>query len=98
MTTVNHPAVPWVTCQQVGPEHFVCRCTVCGQQTGQASRAEGADHFAELHSAHESASSTHFGLGDFIAKLTGKVGLKPCSACERRRRQLNGLAPRVFRR
>ncbi len=98
MSTVSHPVVSWVLCQQVAAGVFVCQCTVCGQRMGQASSAAGADQFAELHSAHESASSTHFGLGDFIAKLTGKVGLKPCSACERRRRQLNGLAPRVFRR
>ncbi len=98
MATVNHPVVAWVSCQQLAQGIFVCRCTVCGQSMERASSAEGADHFAELHSAHESTSATHFGLGDFIAKLTGKVGLKPCSACERRRRQLNGLAPRVFRR
>ncbi len=98
MTTVNHPDVPWVQCQELAPGVFVCRCSVCGERMQQASRVDGANHFAELHSAHESTSSTHFGLGDFIAKLTGKVGLKPCSACERRRRQLNGLAPRVFRR
>lgn len=98
MATINHPHVPWVSCSQIQPGIFICQCSVCGQKMQAPASAQGGDQFADLHSAHESASSTHFGLGDFIAKLTGKVGLKPCSACERRRRQLNGLAPRVFRR
>lgn len=93
---IVHPDVSWIQCQAVGPGLFVCRCTVCGQQMAQAGTAEAADQFADLHSAHESASG--WGLGDIIAKLTGAVGLKPCAACERRRRQLNGLAPRVFKR
>ena len=93
---VQHPIVPWISCNQIQAGVFICRCTVCGQSMAQPGATQAADEFADLHSAHESASG--WGLGDIIAKLTGAVGLKPCTACERRRRQLNGLAPRVFRR
>tara|TARA_R100001463_G_scaffold55578_1_gene107221 strand:- start:2965 stop:3117 length:153 start_codon:yes stop_codon:yes gene_type:complete len=37
--------------------------------------------------------SESVGLGDTIAKLTTKVGIKPCSSCKRRQEKLNRLFP-----
>jgi len=41
-----------------------------------------------------STSSSQFrGVGDVIAAATKAVGIKPCSACEKRREALNRLMP-----
>jgi hypothetical protein len=31
------------------------------------------------------------GLGDTVKKLTDKIGIKPCTKCEKRRRYLNRI-------
>lgn len=97
MAEVRHPNVSWVLCTQNGPS-WACRCTVCGAAMGQFGSNQAADTFARAHSAHQSASPTHFGLGDLVAKATGALGIKPCSPCEARRRQMNGWAPEVLRK
>tara|TARA_Y100000310_G_C20502006_1_gene724480 strand:- start:90 stop:272 length:183 start_codon:yes stop_codon:yes gene_type:complete len=33
------------------------------------------------------------GLGDIIKRLTGIVGVKPCSKCEERRKKMNEMFP-----
>ena len=33
------------------------------------------------------------GLGDVVAKATKRLGIKPCTPCEERRRLLNRLVP-----
>jgi len=33
------------------------------------------------------------GLGDAVARVTKKLGVKPCTPCEERRRKLNKLVP-----
>ena len=33
------------------------------------------------------------GLGDTIAKVTSKLGIKPCGACNKRKEKLNRLIP-----
>lgn len=96
---VRHPNVPWVTCgPSIGGSSWWCKCTVCGADMGQFGSAQAADMFARVHSAHQSASPTHYGLGDLIAKATSAVGIKPCSPCEARRRAMNGAFPQVMRR
>lgn len=35
------------------------------------------------------ATPAGVGLGDLVKTLTGLLGIRPCSACERRRRRLN---------
>ena len=39
----------------------------------------------------ELANQQGMGVGDLVAKLTKVFGIKPCSACEQRRRVLNKL-------
>lgn len=39
----------------------------------------------------ELAGSQGVGVGDLVAKLTKAFGIKPCSACEQRRKVLNRL-------
>ena len=47
--------------------------------------AEGNDKLLEL------AIQQGMGVGDLVAKLTKVFGIKPCSACEQRRKVLNKL-------
>ncbi len=98
MTTVQHPRVQWVICQEIQPGIFVCQCKVCGAQTDRPVYAAGADQFAMTHSAHQSAAPTHYGAGDLIAKAAGALGIETCTPCEARRRALNAALPRVWRR
>lgn len=39
----------------------------------------------------ELANQQGMGVGDLVAKLTKTFGIKPCSACEQRRKVLNRL-------
>jgi len=96
---IQHPNVSWVLCgQSIGGSSWQCSCQVCGAQMGSFGSAQAADAFARVHSAHQSASPTHYGLGDLIAKATSAVGIKPCSPCEARRRAMNGAFPQVLRK
>lgn len=82
---------------QPGIGIFICACQVCGAQTPPVS-AQGADQFAAAHAAHQSQSPTHYGAGDLVAKAAGALGIESCTPCEKRRRAMNGLLPRVWRR
>lgn len=95
---MQHPNVSWITCDAIAGGLFVCRCDVCGVAMQGPAPAMQADAFARAHAAHESASPTHYGLGDLAARATSAIGIKPCSPCEARRRALNGLMPQVMRR
>ena len=99
--TVTHPNVSWIECHDAGPSapaRFLCVCRVCGAQQQEYGSGQAADLFARAHAAHQSASPTHYGLGDLVAKATGALGIKPCSPCEARRRAMNGAFPQVMRR
>lgn len=98
MSVVQHPNVSWILCEQSAPGVFRCVCQVCKAAMQGGGSAQAADAFARTHAAHQSASPTHYGAGDLIAKATGALGIKPCSPCEARRRALNGLLPSVWRR
>jgi hypothetical protein len=98
MPAVQHPNVSWVVCENPAPGVFRCVCQVCNAAMAANASGQAADQFARVHSAHQSASPTHYGLGDLVAKVTSAVGVKPCSPCEARRRQMNGWAPRVLPR
>lgn len=87
MSVIAHPQVPWVKCQQVSPGVFQCRCDVCGTMGGGPTPQ--ADAFAAGHREHR-APSTHYGLGDLVARATKAVGIEPCTPCEARRRAMNG--------
>jgi hypothetical protein len=67
---------------------YVCTCEQCGAQ----ARVVNPGQFAQAHRC------THRGMGDLIAQATKAVGIQPCTPCEERRRQLNGMFPRVWRR
>jgi hypothetical protein len=98
---IQHPNVPWVHCADAGPNtrlRFFCMCRVCGAEMPSYGTPQQADAFAAAHAAHQSASPTHFGLGDLVAKATGTLGIKPCTPCEARRRAMNNAFPQVLRR
>jgi hypothetical protein len=92
----RHPSVQWVLWAQT-TQGFVVRCEACGSQ-GALGALQQVDAFASQHREHRSAAQGHLGLGDVVARATKAIGAKPCTPCEKRREQLNGLFPRVWRR
>lgn len=44
-------------------------------------------------SLEELAQEKSKGLGDTIAKMTKKVGIKPCGGCRKRQEKLNKMFP-----
>lgn len=99
MPQVPHPNVSWVSCNVLGPGIFQCSCTLCGQAMPAGASGRQADAFASAHAQHQPApQSTHLGAGDLIAKMTGALGIKPCTPCKARQQALNGMFPRVMRR
>jgi len=93
----RHPQVQWILWQAT-TQGFVARCQACGA-TVTAGTPGGIDAFASAHQEHRSAAPGHFGLGDAVAAATKAIGAgAPCQPCEKRRAELNGLFPRVWRR
>jgi len=92
----RHPAVRWILWEQT-PQGFLARCEVCGAVV-HGLEPDGVDAFASAHSAHQSASPRHFGLGDVVAAGTKALGIQPCAPCEARRRVLNQAFPKIWRR
>lgn len=96
----RHPAVPWIVFQPV-PGGVTLRCEVCNATA--TLTPQQADAFARQHAAHRSASPTHMGLGDVVAKVAQPVAralgrTETCLPCERKKHALNSLVPRAWRR
>lgn len=96
MAAAYHPRVRWVRLTQLPNGTVICQCDVC-QQSAVANTAGHIEAFAGQHAQHQS-SPTHYGAGDVIAGVTHRMGIKPCTPCEQRRRMLNGVLPRLWRR
>jgi len=96
LALVQHPQAPWIHYQQT-PKGVVIQCNVCGVIHGPLTPA-AADGFVGTHLQHQSAAPAHYGAGDAVAAATKAMGIAPCTPCEARRRMLNGLLPRVWRR
>lgn len=92
----RHPATQWVLYAPT-TQGIVVKCEVCGEQGAVGSYPQ-VDLFAQRHREHRSAAPGHYGAGDAIAAATKRLGIDTCTPCERRRQQLNGLLPRVWRR
>jgi len=95
-------APQWLTVQPQLGGYYVA-CSIC-RVAGTLAPAE-AQHFAQQHSVHRSASPTHFGAGDAVAAFAKPVARafgmpENCTPCEARRRMLNRMVPAVpwFRR
>ena len=43
----------------------------------------------ETKTLHVPGLKAEIGAGDLVAKVTAKIGIKPCSPCQKRREQLN---------
>ena len=92
----QHPRVTWIQYVKL-TQGFAVRCTVCGEQATTGA-LNGVEAFAQNHQEHRSAAPGHYGAGDLVASATKALGIAPCTPCEARRRQLNGLFPRAWRR
>lgn len=96
----RHPAVQWIVFQPVqGGVHL--RCEACGATATLAPSQ--ADAFSRQHAQHRSASPTHLGLGDVVAKVAQPVARmlrrpESCTPCEQRKHALNAVMPAVWRR
>jgi len=89
--------IPWVSVEQY-QRTFGVHCEVCGV-VGEVPTLGYVNAFANEHREHRAASD-HFGLGDAVHRLAAPIarafGQKPCTPCEARRRQLNGLVRRPW--
>ena len=52
---------------------------------------EGGVHVSSYEIRNDSTPCR--GLGDTVAKMTSKAGIKPCSGCKKRQAKLNKLIP-----
>ena len=68
------------------------RCYTCRTDGGWRDRAIGEKEFDCPHGFTADKLPSR-GLGDTIAKLTSKVGIKPCGGCKARQAKLNTLVP-----
>lgn len=93
----RHPQVEWVVVASIPGGGTRLGCQVCHASLDAYATTE-ASRFVANHAAHESSEPTHYGLGDVVTKATSALGLKHCTPCEQRRRLMNQLAPRVWRR
>jgi hypothetical protein len=66
-------------------------------RTGETVHAPTRGHVARFAAEH-SAAPGYGGLGDAVAAVTKAVGVAPCTPCQARQAQLNGLLPRLWRR
>lgn len=92
----RHPHVQWVFYEPT-PAGLMVVCQVCSMQAGPTTPA-GVHQFAAAHREHVSAAQGHYGAGDLVARATHALGFESCTPCERRRRLLNQMMPRVFPR
>jgi hypothetical protein len=93
---MRHPQAPWIEFVK-SPEGIAIRCTVC--QTAAVRLApQQADQFVRNHTEHRSDAASHYGAGDLVARATKAMGITPCTPCEARRRALNEMFPRAWRR
>lgn len=89
-----------MTISPAGGRFFSAYCTVCNDRT--TGNARTVQIFETQHAAHQSTASGFGGLGDAVAAVAKPVarafGKQPCAPCEARRRKLNELAPRFYRK
>ena len=89
--------IPWIFIYSNGPYAYG-HCQVC-QMTTEGLSDEQLDAFVDQHTDHQSASTTHMGLGDAFKATMSAIGFtKKCTPCEARRNALNNAFPAVWRR
>lgn len=97
----RHPSAQWIVFQLAPGGIVAIGCEICRVEA-RLSLAQ-ADAFTRQHATHQSASPTHLGLGDLVAKAAQPVARAlgvptNCAPCEARKHALNNLAPRVLRK
>jgi hypothetical protein len=61
--------------------------------------AHAPDHAAVARfAADHSAAPGYGGAGDAVHAMTQRLGISSCTPCEKRRAELNGFFPRLWRR
>jgi len=72
-------------------------CDVCGAAAGVPTRLH-LNSFATKHKAHQSAQRGWMGAGDVVHAAASKLGIETCTPCEKRRRKMNRMMPKFWRR
>ena len=72
--------------------HTRAHCRTCRTDADWRERVTGVREFACPHGFTADKLPSR-GLGDSIAKLTDKLGIKPCGGCKARQARLNKLVP-----
>ena len=54
--------------------------------------------FVDAHSNHYSQAEGWMGAGDAIHAAAKRLGIMTCTPCEQRRRAMNRMMPRVFKK
>jgi len=93
----RHPQVKWVVTIPLPGGGMRLACEVCKAQI-DAYVQHDADRFVGQHANHQSADPRYYGLGDAVERVTHALGLQRCTPCEERRRAMNQLAPRIWKR
>lgn len=91
------PWIHWARSQ----DGFRIYCQVCNERALLQSPLE-LNQFAAIHEAHVSPAPGWMGAGDVIASgvetlRAAGIPVGSCTACEKRRRRLNKLIPKVHR-
>ena len=75
----------------------VAVCDVCGKGAQVPTQAH-LSAFSSRHASHESAQEGWMGAGDVVAAAASRLGIEACTPCEKRRRRMNKMAPKFWKR
>jgi len=101
---------PWIELEYLDGVGTVSHCQVCDARVFTPTQQDAYD-FAEAHRAHMSRAAKQgwVGAGDVVAGavnavrgMAAKVGVRDplpegCTPCERRRRAMNRMVPRMWK-
>lgn len=96
-------AVPsWLHLGYTSDHRFVGRCDVCNEQQ-LLPTAQHVQAFITAHANHTSEAAGWLGAGDLVhasvaAARRAGLPVKPCAPCEKRRKRMNRLAPKMWRK
>lgn len=89
----QHPRVPWVTIEVLPDGSAI----VTDTRTGARARVFTETQIHEFAAAAARAPG-HYGAGDAVASVAGRMGFRKCAPCAERQARLNALVPNLWRR
>lgn len=89
----QHAQVPWVTIAPLADGSAI----VTDTKSGHKRRVFNETQIHEFAAA-AARSPDHYGAGDAVAAVAGRMGFKKCSPCAERQARLNAMVPNLWRR